>query len=212
MERKSDVVLRACLLVLILWPALATAQPEAPWEKIADEHGILIEARPMPGTALREIRAQTHSPVSPEIIFEVIWNVGAQHEFLPNLTTVRVVRQSDDEVVVYERVKIPVAQDRDYVLRLTKKVDAQAHVYDVYAQGASELGPAPEKGVVRMTKLWSTFSMRPGKDGGTDLTYTSFGDPAGTLPSWIIRAADVRGPRDFVRAILQRAEGNAKKK
>ena len=166
----------------------------------------------MPGTALREIRAQAHSALGPEAVFAVLWNVAVQHEFVPNVKDLRVLRQSEDEVVVYERVKIPVAQDRDYVLRLTKKVDAATRVYEVKAEGASELGPPPPRGVVRMTRLSSVFGVRPGRDGGSDITYTSFGDPAGSLPAWIIRAADVSGPRDFVRAILQRAEQNAAKK
>ena len=57
-----------------------------------------------------------------------------------------------------------------------------------------------------MTRLQSRFELRPARDGGSDITYVSFGDPVGKVPRWIIRAADVRGPREFVRAMIKRAE------
>ena len=182
----------------------ARADEEQGWSKLNEDAGLLVEARPVPGTALREIRVRVASPLSPAAIFAVLWDVAAQHDFVPNLRTVRVLRSSDDEIVVYERTKIPVVLDRDYVLRLTRHVDPATRVHEVFAEGLTE-GPPPPRGVVRMTRLSSHFVIEPGASGGSMITYTSFGDPVGKLPAWIIRAADVRGPRDFVRAILKRA-------
>jgi len=190
--------------MLLFLPWTAAAEPG--WRKLSEGEGMLIEARPMEDSRLREIRVQAWSPLPPEAIFAVIWNVGEQHEFVPNLQTLRVIRSSDEEIVVYERVKIPVVQDRDYVLRLTRRIDAATRVHQVFAEGKSELGPPPMRGVVRMTRLSSSFTIVPDPVGGSRLTYVSFGDPAGTIPEWIIRAADVRGPRDFVRALLRRAQ------
>lgn len=198
----------ACVLLVLvaLGGPTAAAPSEGAWKELTKDGGILVEARPMQGTALREIRVRTHSLLEPEAIFAVIWNVSEQHEFVPNVKELKVLRASDEEVVLYERITIPIVQDRDYVLRLTKRVDERQRTYEVVAEGRSELGPPPAKGVVRMTRLSSRFTVTPAPEGGSLVTYVSFGDPTGNVPSWIIRTADVRGPRDFVRAILRRAE------
>lgn len=197
-------------LVALVVPR-ARAWAEADWKKLSDEDGVLVEGRPRAGTDLREIRVRTHTRLPPEALFAVIWDVARQHEFVPNVKVLRVLRASDEEAVIYERVKIPVIQDRDYVLKLTRRIDPHSRVHEVFAIGASELGPRPDKGVVRMTRLESHFVLRPAADGGTDLSYESFGDPVGKVPRWIIRAADVRGPREFVRAMIKRAEQLARR-
>lgn len=202
---RTRTSLSPCLLALLVLLA-GTVGAEEAWQQLDEGDGILVEGRPMPGTKLREIRVQAWSPLPPAAIFSVIWDVSAQHEFVPNVKELRVLRSAEEEVVIYERVKIPVVQDRDYVLRLTKKIDGPVH--EVFAEGRSELGPPPPKNVVRMTRLSSHFLLRP-SDGGTRLSYVSFGDPAGKIPEWIIRAADVKGPKDFVRAILRRAQEEA---
>ncbi len=181
------------------------AQPEAAWKTLAHDGPLVVEGRPAAASHLREIRVRGRVPVEPEALFAVLWDVSTQHEWVPNVKTLRVVRRADDEIVLYERVKIPVVQDRDYVLRLTRRVEPTTRVHEVIAEGRSELGPPPAQGVVRMTKLWSRFTIAPAPGGGSDLTYVSFGDPAGSVPAWIIRAADVRGPRDFVKALVKRA-------
>jgi hypothetical protein len=194
---------RVLALLVILSPALASAQAEPPWHTLSDKEGMLIEGRPMPGTALREVRLRTRSPLPAEEIFATIWNVSDQASYVPNIKWLHVLAQGPEQVVIHERVHIPVAQDRDYVLRLTRKIDRVTGRYQVFAEGRSELGPPPEKGVVRMTRLWSTYTLVARPDGGSDVEYLSFGDPTGSLPAWIIRAADQRGPREFVRAILE---------
>jgi hypothetical protein len=202
------------LFALTLWPALALAQAQtgSPWKKLAQEDGMLIEARPMPGTRLREIRLTTASSLAPELIFNVIWNAKDQRDWVPNVKELRVLRSSDDEVVLYERIKIPVVQDRDYVLSLAKKIDKAAGIYQIFAVGKSELGPPPPSGVVRMTRLSSTYTIKALPEGGSQITYLSFGDPAGSVPAWLIRAADVKAPKDFVKAILKRAQKIADKR
>ncbi len=175
------------------------------WKRLEEAHGVVVEGRAVSGSQLREVRVVAQCVASPQKLFEVLWDVRAQAQWVPNLKELRVLRSSDDEHLIYERVKIPVVQDRDYVLRMTKKIDAASGVYEIIGSGASELGPAPTSGVVRMTELRSRFTLAPSEGGGSRITYVSFGDPAGKIPMWIARAADVRGPKDFVVALIKRA-------
>src|SRR4029078_12272128 len=91
-------VFAGCLLLA----SASALHAEQAWKKIADEKEMMTEARSMPGTALREIRVRTHSALPPEAIFSVIWNVAAQHEFVPNVKELRVLKTGEEEVVIYE--------------------------------------------------------------------------------------------------------------
>src|SRR5262245_19046845 len=123
-SRSRDGLALGLALVFLV---AAHASADEGWKKLDEGGGMLIEGRPMAGTNLREVRVRAWSPLPPAAIFAVIWNVAAQHEFVPNVKVLRVLRASADEVVVYERVNVPVVQDRDYVLRLTKKIEGDVH-------------------------------------------------------------------------------------
>ena len=165
--------------------------------------GVLsVWARPMNRTNLRELEVRAHSPIVPERIYEAIWDASWQGS-LPGVNTLRVLSKNDAQMVIYERLALPVVHDRDHVLALTRAHEGER--FRVEAADASTLGPPSPPGVVRMTDVRSRFALSRAGDGGTDLVYTSFGDPAGSAPAWITRAADERGARDFVRAIFAHA-------
>ena len=107
----------------------------------------MIQGRPTGVGQLREIRLTTNSSLTPEQIFAVAWDVDSQHEFMPNVQELRVLQRSEEQVVVYQRVRIPVVQDRDYVLKMTKKVDLHTRVHQIFTEGRPDLGPPATRGI-----------------------------------------------------------------
>lgn len=194
------VPVRTMWMWLVLAPSLASA--ETPWKMLSVDGVLSVWARPMDQTNLREIEVRAHSPMVPERIYEAIWDASWQGS-CPGVKTPRVLSKGDAQTMNYERLALPVVHDRDHVLALTRAHEGER--FRVEAEGASTLGPPSPPGVVRMTNVCLRSALSRAGDGGTDLVYTSFGDPAGSVPAGISRAADERGPRDFVRAIFAHA-------
>ncbi|MCC6808625.1 MAG: hypothetical protein IT381_14470 [Deltaproteobacteria bacterium] len=184
---------------------LLVALVHGDWQPAGTERGFAIEKRPAKGTSLFEVRVSGPVDLAPKQIFDVLWDVRAQKTFAPHIKRLDVVSEAKDSVVIYEQVEVPVVQDRDYTLRLRRLTDDNTQLYQVIAENADSLGPPPDKDHVRMKVIWSNFTIEPG-DKGSVVTYHSFGDPAGDIPTWLKNAAATRAPLDFVLAIVKEAK------
>lgn len=163
----------------------------------------MVYKRQLPQAVAPIVRIATQVPdLTPAQLFAVAWDVGTQLSWVPRLKRLTVLKATEDECVIYEQVKIPVAKDRDYVLRLRATARGEAGRYEIKAAPPAELSVPLDPQHVRMTDLWSKWTFQPLGAGGTALTYESYGDPAGALPDWLKKSAAVRGPSDFVKALL----------
>jgi hypothetical protein len=103
-------------------PAEASASD---WQMLSSKDGLLVERRATEGS-LYEIRATTESSLSPAAIFETIWKQREHPQFVPHLKRLDLLSEVGDERLAYEQVAIPMARDRDYTVRLQKRVAADA--------------------------------------------------------------------------------------
>jgi len=94
------LLLGSVLLVSVAWASDG-------WETVAHDEGILVERRREPGTTFYEVRASTHSPFPPSVIFATLWNHQEYVEFVPYLKKLEILKQSADEKVIYEQIKMP---------------------------------------------------------------------------------------------------------
>jgi len=60
---------------------------------------------------------------------------------------------------------MPVVADRDYTVRVRRRDDAEAHTYVMEALAAPDLGPPPQKGVVRVTRIVASWRVEPSGTG-----------------------------------------------
>jgi hypothetical protein len=96
--------------------------------------------------------------------------------------------------VMYQQISVPTVSDRDMTLRLFKVPPAADGTLEMRWEAANELGPGPEKGFVRMSVVRGSWSVKPLEGGKARITFTTFSEPAGSIP-----AVFVRGPqRDHV--------------
>jgi hypothetical protein len=104
----------------------------------------------------------------------------------------------------YEQLAVPLAKDRDVVLRVHRRVDATTGIVDVTSAAVSDAGPPPTSRFVRVRVSDGHWHLVP-SGGGTDVTYTNRTDAAGFLPAWIVNRIQKATVPDLVRAILDRA-------
>jgi hypothetical protein len=85
--------------------------------------------------------------------------------------------------LVYQRLSLPVIDDRDFTLQVTW--GAEGPILWMRFAVANERGPKPVPGVVRVTAHDGGWRLEPEGDKGTHAVYRFHFDVAGSVPSWL---------------------------
>jgi ribosome-associated toxin RatA of RatAB toxin-antitoxin module len=191
------------------WLGAATISSGADWEKLSDTAGLVVERRPVAGSRSFELRVTARSRLSPASIFDTLWKQREYPEFMPHLKRLDLLSDTGDERVVYEQVAVPLARDRDYTVRIQKRVDAAAQRYEILFASANEMGPPPDNHHVRVQRIYGSWTVEPGADGkGSLLRYDLLTEPGGAIPAWVTNRAQREAVAALVTAVLKRALEN----
>lgn len=202
--------LRAAVVFFSL-PALAclgsaSALEDEGWTLVANDDGIEVYARSLPHSPVREVRATTEIPATPDRVFAVLLDSDRFVEFMPYIEEVRTVaRDNSSTWYLYQRISPPLVSDRDYTLRHQRIEDPQQGRYELRWEAANERGPKTRDRVVRVEICTGSYVVA-GIDGGarSQLTYQLHTDPGGMLPKWLADRANVESVPALLRAISRR--------
>ena len=75
----------------------------------------------------------------------------------------------------------------------------------------SDEGPPEQPNYVRVKHIRGGWTLAPTSDGGSDVTYIIASHPGGTIPAWIINAAQKEGDAKFTEGDATACGENAKK-
>jgi ribosome-associated toxin RatA of RatAB toxin-antitoxin module len=201
----------AALLVVILSALAASAATE--WQVLSNKDGLLIERRASDGSAFYEVRATTQTSLSPAAIFDTVWRQQDHPQFVPYLKRLDLLAEAGDERVAYEQIEIPLARDRDYTVRLQRRVDAEAQRYEIVFVTANEAGPPPDRNHIRIPSIRGRWLIEPGPEGrGAAVRYEVLSDPGGALPTWVVNQVQGEAVARLVRSMLQRTQEKASHK
>src|SRR5262245_61883656 len=200
------------LLLAVVAHGTPTAAAAASWQVVSNKNGLLVERRASDG-ALYEVRVTTESSLAPAAIFDTIWAQREHPQFVPHLKRLELISDSGDERVAYEQVEVPLVRDRDYTVRLQKRVDADARRYEVSFVTANDAGPPPDRHHVRVPSIRGHWLIEPGPDGkGSMVRYEVLSDPGGVLPAWLLNYVQGDAVAKLVRAMLQRTREKLSRK
>ena len=195
----------AALLLVAGGLLVASAAFALDWEKVSDKDGELVERRAVPGLRVSAIRVTARSPLAPGAVFETIWKQQEHLEFVPFLKQLRILSDTGDERVAYEQLALPFVRDRDYTVRLRKRVDPAVDRYEILIESANDAGPPPDRGYVRVTNIRGSWTVEAGPDGkGSIVRYELQSDPGGIIPAWLVDRTQRHAAADLVRAMLKR--------
>ncbi|MGH7335867.1 MAG: START domain-containing protein [Candidatus Rokuibacteriota bacterium] len=201
--RLSSLLPLGLLVVGVVLPVGSAYATE--WQMLSEKNGMLVERRAHPGSGFYEVRATTNSALPPAAIFETIWRQREHPQFVPYLKQLDLLADTGDEHLSYEQVAVPLARDRDYTVRLRKRVDQEAQRYEVVFAIANEAGPPPDGSHVRVAHIRGRWLIEPGRDGtGARVIYEVLSEPGGAIPSWVANRVQGEAAASLVRAILQR--------
>jgi hypothetical protein len=197
-------------LVVAVAP-LASAAPATGWQVLSNRDGLLVERRA--DDRPYEIRATVETSLPPAAIFETIWKQREHPQFVPHLKRLDLLSEDGDEHLAYEQVEVPLARDRDYTVRLHKRVDVEAQRYEIGFATANEAGPPPNAGHIRVPSIHGRWLIEVGPDGkGSRVRYEVFSDPGGAIPGWLLKSLQGNAVAKLVRAMLQRTSEKTARK
>jgi START domain len=185
----------------------ATLPAEEPWKTQTTKGALTLERRAVPGSSYYEYRIKTESPASPKGVVDGLWS-GLTEDLPSSIAKRELVSRSENEMVVYDQIKTPVVSDRDLVLRL-RRVTRPNGAIEVSFQTVDTVGPPPNPKMVRIPVVRGGWTIEPAPSGGSQLTYTCYSEPGGSVPAILVRGAQEDQVFLDVQRILKRARPNA---
>ena len=191
--------------ITVLWMLLLTA-PDEGWQQTGKSDGITVSSREKKDSKVLEMRAVALIDAPPAAVWHTVRNYDHFQETMPYVETGKVLaRESNDQVIYfYGVVDTPLGSKRDYIIKLVNETpDDGSGAYKV-SWTASEKGPAPKDGFVRVTLNDGSWTLEPREDGRkTWVTYYVYTDPGGSIPNWIINRGNATAVAKVLKAVRE---------
>jgi START domain len=122
----------------------------------------------------------------PEKVMKVLLDYAAHTKWVNHLAESQVISSGPFSEIVYQRLSLPVIDDRDYTLLVTWGEEGPARWMRFMT--ANDRGPKPKSGIVRINLHEGGWRLEP-IDGGraTHAVYQFRLDLAGSMPGWMGR-------------------------
>ncbi len=179
------------------------------WHFVTERQGIRVYNRPWPGSPIPEALARTVFRVPPERLYAVITDYDHFAEFIPYVTSSRILRQEGETGYVHQHLRFPgPVADRYYTITSSaassRPRDNFFRVEWHLVPESSVIAPA-EEGVVppAFSGFWE---LSPSANGtATEAMYSIHFDPGGALPSWLVALMMNRYLTQVVEAVRTKA-------
>lgn len=177
------------------------------WHFVSERHGTRVFNRSWAGSPIPEVLARVVIHVPPKRLYAVITDYDHFTEFLPYVTSSRILRREGEIRFVHQRLHLPAPlADRYYTIASTQ-VRLPENIFRV------EWHIVPDSGVTTPGEeglIPSAFSgfweLTPNEDGTvTHAVYSIRFDPGGAVPSWLATLAMNRYVPKVVEAVRAKA-------
>jgi hypothetical protein len=179
------------------------------FEEIAREHGVTVYKDK--NSDIITLGAEGRIPAPPRRVQQALLDYPRQKGVVEALREVRVLKRGPNWLLVYQRLALPVIDDRDFTLYV-KHGEHDGMLWVSYV-ARSNAGPGEQSGVVRVTNNRGAWELEP-IDGGraTRVRYEMSIDLAGSVPMWLAKSgAGDEMPKAFAsicRLSVARADRN----
>ncbi len=149
---------------------------------IAEKNGVKVYRREKrPGI---ELAAEGDLGASPDRVRRVLIDYPSHQGWQKHLKENRILARGDGFLDVYQRLDLPVLDDRDFTLHVTWGDEGAIPWMRFVA--ANDRGPGPVRGVVRVTQHEGGWRLEPIAGGrATHAVYRFYLDLAGSFPAWM---------------------------
>lgn len=170
------------------------------YEPIGEKAGVEVYRRA--GHAI-DLAAEGDIDAPPDVVLKVLTDYGSHPKWVHGLSVSRVLDKHDDSLDVYQRLHLPMLDDRDFAMHV--RWGGSGGEREIHFATTNDKCPAPpDKGVVRVPLHEGSWHLEP-VDGGrrTHAVYRFRMELGGSLPMWMARgraAKDVPALFEAIRA------------
>lgn len=185
-----------------------SATTDADWKLTVHDKDLEIYSRPHAGSPHKEFKAVGMIDAPSRTVCAVIDDFENYTKFMPFTTECRLIKQEGDTMIGYQRISPKICADRDYTLRVSKKISPlpDGVLYTSRWSPANELGPPEKKGVVRVHICEGTWRFEANGPAKTLATYSIYTDSGGLMPSFLGDRINVSGIRRLYAAIRKQVK------
>lgn len=180
-------------------PAPASALAAEGFTLVGEEKGVRVYSREK--RAGVEFAAEASLPAPPDQVGRALVDYSNHSKWQKHLKENKVLARGADSVVVYQRLDLPVIDDRDFTLQVTW--GAEGPIRWIRFVTANERGPKPVSGVVRVNAHEGGWRLEPEGASGTHAVYRFHLDIAGSVPSWLGKGQAKDDIVDFFERLKQ---------
>jgi len=177
------------------------------WKLAKDKNEIKIYTRERAGSDIKEFKAITMTTANMEQLESHMLKVVEYPAWQANVTSSNILEQiSPTEMYIYYTSDLPwPVGDRDVIAHCVRTADEKGSVtYTLY--GTPDFIPMTEE-FIRIPESLGSWQFIPESDGIVKIIYRFYGDPAGSLPAWVINLYIVDGPYETLMKLKERTEG-----
>src|SRR5215470_17606482 len=181
----------------------SAANPKEGWKLSADAKEVIIYSRPHADSRLKEFKAIGAIDAPSYAVDAFIYDFENYPKFMPYTLDCRLLQHEGDSMIGYQRLSPKICEDRDYTLRVWKKSwpGPKGLTYLSQWETANELGPAEQKGIVRVKVCNGTWLLEPDGPAKTRATYAIYSDTGGVIPAFIANHASLTAIKKLYTAI-----------
>ena len=185
------------LALLAPWPGVAPGialadkappqvkLPRKGFSLIAKERGVSVYEND--GGDLIWLGAVGIIPAPIDKVHEALLDYQRQLGKVGRVAEATVLSREEGAMYVYQRLSLPVIDDRDFTLRVTYGVTGPRRWIAYWA--VTDHGPPPRDGIVRVTKQRGVWDLTPAPGGkGTLVRYEFRMDLGGDVPLWMVKS------------------------
>jgi hypothetical protein len=172
------------------------------YHQIARDRGVTVYKNDhQSGIALA---AEGDFAAPPDRVRRVLTDYASHTKWNKHLKECQILQRGNDWMVVYERLRLPMLDDRDYTLRV--RWGERGGTEWMHFRTENSAGPGPRPGAVRINTNEGLWELTPAPGGHTHARYFFHMDLAGSLPGWMAKGRagkDVPGFFDEIRNQLK---------
>jgi len=167
------------------------------WTLEKDQEGIKVYTRHKKGFVIKEFKAITYTSKSISELEEILEDVENYPNWVYSVSSGKLIKELGNDRTLYYSLDLPwPVSDRDIVIQSVKSKDNGLR----YDMTATQGGYPDQSGLVRMTSAFGSWQFIP-KDGKIEITYQFYGNPAGSIPTWMINMLIVDGPFETLKKL-----------
>lgn len=168
------------------------------WQANGERKNIRLFIRDYPDSNIPEFKAVVQIPSSMASVLAVLLDIESSPQWIHQCGEATLLDQpSASEKIIYQVNKIPLAKDRDFILRAQLSFSGDAESVRINLETSNDFcihQPSDicqrikQSKYVRINQLVGQYHLQQIDDNLIEVNWQQFVDPGGKLPSWLIKS------------------------